>query len=59
MNPATVTTADTHALRPWLWGLPLAAALWVAIYWHLSGSSPPPMKVGLLCLGGRAKAAKL
>jgi len=36
MTPETVTTADTHALRPWLWGLPLAAALWVAVYWHLS-----------------------
>ena len=36
MNPKTVTTADTHASRPWLWGLPLAAALWVALYWHLA-----------------------
>jgi hypothetical protein len=23
-------------VTPWLWGLPLAAALWVAVYWHLS-----------------------
>ena len=36
MNPETVPTADTHALRPWLWGLPLAAALWVTVYRHLS-----------------------
>ncbi len=36
MPPATVPTANTRALAPWLWGLPLAAALWVVVYWHLS-----------------------
>ena len=36
MTPETVPTADTHALPPWLWGLPLAAALWVAVYGHLT-----------------------
>jgi uncharacterized membrane protein YraQ (UPF0718 family) len=36
MIPETAQSLDRRALAAWLWGLPLAATLWVAVYWHLT-----------------------
>lgn len=46
-----VETATPRTLTPWPWGLPVAAALWLWTYAHLTDFADLAVAAGILLVG--------